>query len=308
MLTIQELGTEILSGNLKKFYILGGTEYGLKEKYLDIIADKYEGKRTEVGNIQEVISMFRTKQLFPKPPQLYIVRYDSAFVKTLNNQKTIDTIKHLKIRGCLVMLYEDEKEVKKLDSAFPKNTGRLDTPSVELITKYLKIDYPKLTKRLIDIAINVGHNYGHAKRICGMMNDGPVSILKDMTDFELQQLFGHEEIIDNDTIQEAIVNRNFPVLCKILDDYTDNECQMMYYSIFTAMLKLEKAVSSRQTGGVYGKGKKYWPIPDIYYMFANTYESLQRSRRMSCNLKEELIYLFGLIRFSPIPSPEVMKR
>ena len=37
MLTIQDLGTSILNDNPNKFYIFGGNEYGIKERYLSIL-------------------------------------------------------------------------------------------------------------------------------------------------------------------------------------------------------------------------------------------------------------------------------
>ena len=41
MLSIQDVGTEILNNNPGKFYIFGGTEYGIKCKYFDIIMTHY---------------------------------------------------------------------------------------------------------------------------------------------------------------------------------------------------------------------------------------------------------------------------
>ena len=37
MLSIQEVGLSILGDSPKKFYILGGSEYGIKDKYIEIL-------------------------------------------------------------------------------------------------------------------------------------------------------------------------------------------------------------------------------------------------------------------------------
>ena len=40
MLSIQDLGLSILGDSPKNFYILGGIEYGIKDKYIEILESK----------------------------------------------------------------------------------------------------------------------------------------------------------------------------------------------------------------------------------------------------------------------------
>ena len=43
MLSVQDVGTQILGGNPGKFYVLCGTEYGIKKKYIDVLNSYYHG-------------------------------------------------------------------------------------------------------------------------------------------------------------------------------------------------------------------------------------------------------------------------
>ena len=85
MLTIQELGLSIMGDSPKNFYVLGGSEFGIKEKYIDILESKI-GKRIEHSNTLELISSMEKKQLIPVPPSVYVIRYDKVFLSKLSDK------------------------------------------------------------------------------------------------------------------------------------------------------------------------------------------------------------------------------
>ena len=79
MLSIQEVGLSILGDTPKNFYILGGTEYGIKDKYIEILISKV-GAKLEYRSVADVISLMSKHHIIPLQPQVYVVRYDKAFV------------------------------------------------------------------------------------------------------------------------------------------------------------------------------------------------------------------------------------
>ena len=111
MLTIQEVGTEILGNTPKKFYIFGGTEYGIKCKYIDIMKEHY-GKFKECQSVNEIIKLMSTRHFIPLEPTLYIIRYDEEFLSSLSDD-TEKQIDKLNIVGTVVCIYELDKHVVK---------------------------------------------------------------------------------------------------------------------------------------------------------------------------------------------------
>ena len=73
------------------------------------------------------------------------------------------------------------------------------------------------------------------------------------------------------------------------------------------LIDLDKLLDNSRMQSDIQKYAKNWSRENIYYMFMNTYDELKKSRSGSgYDIKMSLIYLFGLLKFQPIPSPEVM--
>ena len=70
MLTIQDVGTEVLGNNPRNFYIFGGTEYGIKCKYISFMRNHY-GNYAECQTVAEVIKLMTTHHFIPIEPTLY---------------------------------------------------------------------------------------------------------------------------------------------------------------------------------------------------------------------------------------------
>ena len=106
MLTIQEVGTEIMQGNPRNFYVMTGSEYGIKRMYIQYLINHYKNYK-EADSVESVLTTMSTKHFVPLQPTVYVVRYDDAFITSLND-KTSARIQSIKIIGTIVCLYESD--------------------------------------------------------------------------------------------------------------------------------------------------------------------------------------------------------
>lgn len=305
MISIQDLGLSILSDSPKQLYILGGTEYGVKEKYIDKLTSLY-GEKIEYPAVMDVIDMMSKKHLIPLKPALYVVRYDESFVSQID-ASVAKKVMSAKIVGTLVCLYYDAKHITKLDKYLPDSVGVIDNVNPKFIEKYLHQDFPNLDDRSIKIATFAGQNYGHSRNICKSMSNSDIVELNKKSEEELYELFGCSAESTEKEIQFAIANRNFSKCVDLVDEYNGN-IDSLIYTILNTMLELEKVLSSKYSNSDFKDYAKFWKVQDIYYMFMNTYEELNKLRsNTSTNIYNSLIYLFGLLTFKDIPSCEDMK-
>ena len=83
MISIQDLGLSIMSDAPKSFYIVGGQEYGIKDKYIDHLT-KFYGKKEEYPSVEDLVNFLSIKHLIPLEPTLYVIRYDESFVSSVS--------------------------------------------------------------------------------------------------------------------------------------------------------------------------------------------------------------------------------
>ena len=304
MISIQELGTSILSDSPKRLYFLGGEEYGVKDKYIDHLADHYQEMYT-YSSVMDVITVMSTRHLIPLKPALYVVRYDDSFVSSLNEQVAAK-VKSANIIGTLLCIYLENKHIDKIDKFFPDCTGTVNLVNPKFVEKYLHQDFPKLDDRSIKVAVQASENYGHARNICKSMSFADLATLNKMTEIELVELFGCKSTSSEAAIQQAIANRNFQLFCKALDSY-QGDLNNVVYTFLQTMIELEKIKSSKYSNSNLRDFARFWKIEDIYYMFMNAYDQLATLRsNTSSDIYSTLIYLASLLTFRDIPSPEVL--
>ena len=306
MISIQELGLSILGQEPKKLYILGGTEYGIKDKYIDHLTQFYGGLKYEYPQVSNVIDTMSVRHLVPLKPALYVVRYDESFVSSINEQLA-SKLKACKIIGTLVCIYSDSKHIAKIDKFLPEYTGQVDAVNPKFIEKYLKSDFPNLSSRCITLATKCGSNYGHARNICKSLSNVDIAKIEKLPDSYLVHLFGCGNVTVESDIRLGVASRNFNFLVKALNSYEDDKTSL-YYTILQTMIDMEKVLTSKYSDLDIVEYKKIWKLQDVYYMFMNTYEELVKSRSSSVasNIDSSLIYLFALLSFKDIPSVEVM--
>ena len=303
MLTIQDLGLSILGDSPKKFYILGGAEYGIKDKYIDILVSKI-GPRIEYDSVMDVVELMSRCQILPLPSQVYIVRYDKAFLSALTKDLA-EKILRLDIIGTLVLVYEDEKDINKLDKFFPDNTAEVSAIDIKHMSKYLASDFPDLDKKTIEYAAKNSGNYYQAKNICRCLN-----IIHDktlLTEKQMISLFGIQDKYSNDDLQIAIATRDFNSLMKILEHY-DGDLQSILYQILRVMVELDKCFDAKYANSPIKKYAKNWSRADVYWMFNHTYNAI-KDLRSGCTVEvpDLITYLGALMTFKQVPSVGVLK-
>lgn len=303
MLSIQDIGLSIFGDTPKKFYILGGTEYGIKEKYIEILTSKF-GPKLNYPSVSDVISLFSKNYIIPPKPQVYVVRYDKAFVSGLTKDLA-DKVLTFRMPGTLVLLYEDTKDLTKLNKFFPDNTASIDPIDVKHMEKYLKSDFPELDKRTISCVAKNAINYYQAKNICRGLFSIQDKII--MTEKQIVTLFNLGTKYSADDVQVAIASRNFNALMHILDNY-DGDIQGILYLILRVMVELDKIQSSKYSDSPLKKYSKNWTRADIYYMFNHTYAAINSLRSgYTVEVSDLIVYLGVLMMFTNIPETGLLE-
>ena len=303
MLSIQDVGLSILGDNPKNFYILGGAEYGIKAKYIDILVSKI-GKKLEYDNVSEIINLMSKFHIIPLQPQVYVVRYDKGFLSGLNKELA-EKVLSLNIVGTLVLLYEDSKDITKADKFFPDNTAVIDAIDVKHLTKYLRSDFPDLDKKTIDSVAKQACNYYQAQNMCRCLNAVKDKIL--LTEKQIVTLFDIQTNYSNDDVQLAVATRDFKSFSYIIDHY-DGDIQNILYLILRTMIELDKCIDGKYVNSPLKKHSKNWTKPDIYYMYNHTYNAI-KALRSGCTVEvtDLLLYLGALMKFKNIPDMRLLE-
>lgn len=303
MLTIQEVGTEIMKGSPRKFYVMTGNEYGIKRMYIKYLADHYANYK-EADSVEAILSTMSTKHFVPLQPTVYVVRYDDAFLATLND-KTSARIRNTNIVGTIVCLYESLKHITKVEKYLGDYTVHIDKVSSTFVKKYLKRDFPQLSDTCIDSAVESCVDWYEAEVMCrSMLFDNPEH-LNSMSKHELKIAFGKAQELDEKSIKPIIASRNFNHLLYLVEKKEGEEDSLLY-SILSTMLELEKISVNKYTESTLKPYLKNWKMKDIYNMFMQTYQQLKYLRSISPNPKNVLMYLITIMQFNEIPSVEVM--
>ena len=301
MLSIQDAGLSIMGDSPKDLYILGGVEHGIKEQYIDILCKKV-GNKIESDNAVDLFAMMSKKRVIPLTPAVYVVRYDKAFLSKLNPQYA-DELKKCKIAGIIVLIYEVESDVKKLDKYFPDNTVIINNIEAKHICKYLKRDFPNLSDNYIQIAAKHASDYFQAKNICRCLNSIQGSVT--LTEGNIMWLFGLDKLYSDKDLALAIASRNFKAIMHIAEHYEGEDKNYILYQFLNCMLEMDKLLDSKYPSSPLKDYMKYWTRADIYYMFNHTYNAISQLRAgYSTDIDLYIVYLAALLRFKSIPSME----
>lgn len=303
MLSIQDVGLSILGDNPKNFYILGGSEYGIKDKYIESLVSKI-GAKLEYATVSDVINLMSKYHIIPLQPQVYVVRYDKTFVSTVTKELATKLLA-LNIVGTLVLIYEDSKDINKLDKLFPDNTAIIDPVDIKHLTKYLRSDFPALDKKTIDNVAKHTPNYYRARNICRCLD-----VIKDnvlLTEKQIMALFDIQPNYSDADMQIAIVTKDFNSLVYMAEHY-DGDVQNILYLILRTMIELDKCIDGKYVNSPLKKYSKNWTKPDIYYMFNHTYNAIKSLRSGYTVEVIDLITCLGaLMRFKNIPDTRWLK-
>ena len=303
MLTIQQVGTEIMGGNPKHFYVMTGSEYGIKQMYIQYLKDHYNEYK-ESDTVESILSTMTTKHFVPLQPAVYVVRYDEEFLSTLND-KSASRIKNINIIGTIVCLYESPKHCTKVEKYLDDFTVHIDKISSVFIRKYLQRDFPNLPDHCIDAAVESCVDWYEAESMCRCMMLDDMNHLRQTDKKTLKYSFGKVTELDEKFVKPIIASRDFSRLLYLVDKKEGDEDSLIY-SMLSTMLDLEKLSSNSNIESELRQYVDRWNLKDIYNMFMQVYNQLKLLRSISADAKNSLLYLITLMQFSEIPSVEEM--
>ena len=235
MLSIQDIGLSIMGDSPKNLYFLGGSEYGIKEKYIEILESKV-GSKLEYSSIADIIVLMKKHHLIPLEPHVYVVRYDKVFLSKLNKDLA-DTLLKLNVVGTIVGLYEEDSAINKIDKFLPDNVGVINAIDPKHMMKYIKSDFPDLDDTMAYSIAKHATNYFQAKNIARCIN-----CVKDdvsLTESSICSLFGLTNPSTNEAIQQSIADRNYGAFVYLLDNY-DGDLTSIFYLIMNTMVEIDK--------------------------------------------------------------------
>lgn len=300
MLTIQDIGRQIMSGTPLKFYAMLGSEYGIKERYLEILKNRYGGDYVEYTSVSGVMSLMKQKHIVPIPNRLYIIRYDESFISDVN-EKTQTLIDSLNIRGTVVCIYEDTKQCKKLLKYLPDYAVSIDAVSSQFIIKYLMDEFSGVGHDLAELCVESTKCYSQARNMCRSVSMAP-DMIRDMSKLEAAKLFGTVQISSDSQLRIAVAMKNTAATLAIMDIYGGTPDNMMY-TMLSTMIELEKLHYNRYAESDIRKFVNKWTLKDIYNFFNAVYDRLNNLRSASAvDGKLSLTYLASLLAFQEIPN------
>lgn len=304
MRTIQEVGTEILTNNPSKMYVMVGSEYGIKLRYIDNLT-KFYGNCYTYPTVASVINLMKTKHIIPLQPAVYIVRYDDSFISSLDNQ-TSKMLNRLNIIGTLVCIY-DNKYNNKLDKYIPDYVVSIDPVSQHFMVKYLHADFSRIPDDIFTYVSDIAIDYNQAQNMCKCIQALPSNIRNHLTKDDINFVFGHADVSNDALMKKGIASRNFNYLIHCLDKYPDITDNIIY-TILATMTELDKLLDNPRKTSDISEYLKLWNRPDVYYMFVHAYNQLKKIRSgVYTDIYSSILYLFSLLSFSPIPAPEVLE-
>lgn len=301
-MTIQDAGKQILSGNPKKFYVFCGSDYGIKQKYIRLIYEKY-GEYAECNTVNDALNRFRSKSLFSEPDRLYIVRYDMSFLSDISDT-TQHMISNLSIRGTIVCIYQDLHATDICMRLLDSYTVEFNPVSNILIQKYLHSDFPSLDDSIIQNVTEYASGYSNAYIICQCITN--CSNPSDFDSTTIKQVFGCKSTFDDHHIRIGIASKNFSSTMRFIDSY-DGNLNSILYTILSTTLEIDRVLCNRFYKSEYRKFSNIWTHNDVYNLFSQTYQKITESRDYNLNIYDTLVYLISLIQFQSVPDVKYFK-
>lgn len=284
MLTIQEVGNEILTNHPRRFYVFCGTENGVKDKYIEHLQSFY-GKKVEMDSFAELASQLQFPPLV-SIPTLYVIRYDKEFLSKVNEQ-TAEQIENLYIDGTVIMIYSENASSKVV-----KHLGdyTIDIAPLNdmLKLKYLSQEFPQISSIVLGNVIKLANDYVSARNVCSCISRLPAMKVNDLSAEDIDKTFIIRAGVDEGAIRNDIFSRDVCKALTDLDNY-DGDKNYLFYNIMNTMTTLEK------------QNNRGWNKEDIVLFNDLAYRFLLGSRTIYVDLYNLLVILFCSMGVSPIP-------
>lgn len=298
MLTIQEVGKQIMLNEPGKFYVFAGSEYGIKSKYIQTL-HKHYGEIKNCDTVESVLKFMSTKHLFPPKPAVYVVRYDESFIRDLD-ENTQSEIDKCNIIGTVVCIYDNPKHEAKLEKWLPNYSLHVPPVDKKFVYKYLKNDFPNVPDELINCAAKIGNDYMQSQLIVECMAMCPVEDMIGCTPDQIKSLFGVNDMSEDEQVKIGTASRNFRYLVGVVDKYPDHLDRILY-AMLSTMIELEKLTYNKYLESNIREYTKLWTLEDIYNMYNHIYNELNQIRSIGKSSEDSICYLAALLQFRPIP-------
>ena len=294
MLKLQEAISQIYK-DPKKLYFFTGPEYGVKLTYINILKDRYK-ESIEYPSFKDLIDTFKSKSLLPRVPTLYIVLYDSDFLKGLNANSASELL-NAKIVGTAVGLYYEDKHEEKLDKFFPDNVLRVNPLSPNVMKKHLMTNFPKVPEMHVDTVIRLSDDYYEAQNICRRLELLPNQSLFSITSSDIQFLFKASVGHDLERFRDAIASRSYSQCMIEIENYA-GELSQMFYDILNTLLEIIKVLEKPYIDSPIKKHISKWNIQSAKAMFNVTFDQLEKLRGNAKYPPEiAIMYTCSLLQF-----------
>jgi len=295
MLTIQEVGLEILNNRPKKFYVFLGPEYGIKNKYIKHLETLY-GCKEEYSSVSELLSVFHKKRLIPLSDKLYVVRYDEQFSSDLDESSS-SYISKTNIPGTVVCLYEDTcKGINKIHKYLDDFCVSMDPIDKKFIEKYIKTDNPGVSDKVASIASSLCQDYYNATSIYNCIRNLEYS---SYTEEVIRKIVCPiEDNSSSERLKVLFASKNVPELLLELDT-TSVDYNEIFYLFLNVLIELDKLVDASYSSSRFKAFAKIWNHRDTYNMFSIIYKCLEDTRSISSDVYQSLLYCVSCLAFNP---------
>ena len=245
------------------------------------------------------INFMRTKHFIPLLPTLYIIRYDDQFVSSIDDS-IANIINNTNIIGTIVCIYDNDKQLQKLDKFLSDYTVTIGAVSDKYIEKYLKEDFPELPDNCIKSVVSICSDYSTAINICNGLKNIPKL---DLLTLQQETIKSTVYIVGDDSysnkVKQCIASRNYGVIMNVVESYKGTLDNFLY-DILSTLVELEKLKCVKSDSDLVPYSKR-WTISDIYNLFQWTYKVLLEIRTTSVNPEERIMFLTSLMQFNEIP-------
>jgi hypothetical protein len=298
-LDFRDFGTQIAVDKTPgKFYIIAGDEYGIKYRYLRMIADIYGNKPIECDSVDYALSLMQRQHLIPLEPTLYIIRYDDAFIKSIKNYSA-DDIRSIDIIGTIAVVYGSDADSDKCEKYLPEYTVRFNPVSIDYVKKYLMQDFEKMTLGKSEIAVSVCKEYYGARMAAFSLTNLDDSVSAQFDAVAIKDSISADTPCNITRFKTGIAARDFNYCVRQISRMDD--LSSVLYAILSTMLDIEKAIELPKSKSWCAKYVKNWNKYDVVIMFNNAYNVLLESRNtISFDMENALIMILCSMRFSPV--------
>lgn len=305
MRSIQDVGIEILSGKPQKFYCFVGSEYGIKQRYIDILRETYDGRLVEYDSVNAVFNLMNRKHVVPLQPSVYVVRYDMEYISRLC-EASKNTIKQCNIIGTIVCVYEDTKSTAKLSKYLDDYIVSIDPVDAKFVEKYISTDFPGISHNWVHNIAAMSNNYGKAKIVSRCIASVDPHLLDSTDTHYIRHLFMLDNYSYDTKFQLAVGSRAYDYLCNVVDTY-EGSYDNLIYEIMSTVVEIDKLRRLKYSESPLFKVAKQWTAADICNMYDQCYQQLIRLRTVTAEGYCSIMYLIGLLKFEVIPRVGDMK-